>query len=268
MTPASVDAATGQRVCARVLVGIDGSDAARRAADQAGRLVAPDGSLELAAAIYLVDANLQHWPKEQIDATLEREGRPWLDDVAARVGARATTRLLNGPPKQALLDEADRYRATLIAVGTHERRRLSELLIGGVAVPLLHQATCSVLIARPAATEALFPLGIVVGVDGSPSSLAAFAVGEYLSARFDAPLRVVLARHGDVDVVHAELRAPQLEIVDGGAVDVLVDASMSSDLVIVGSRGLHGLSAVGSVSERVAHKARSSVLVVRSPQNQ
>ena len=35
------------------------------------------------------------------------------------------------------------------------------------------------------------------------------------------------------------------------------------DLVVIGSRGLHGLKALGSVSERVAHQAECSVLVVR-----
>jgi nucleotide-binding universal stress UspA family protein len=44
---------------------------------------------------------------------------------------------------------------------------------------------------------------------------------------------------------------------------VLVDAALCGDLLIVGNRGLHGLRALGSVSERVAHGARSSVLVVR-----
>lgn len=46
-------------------------------------------------------------------------------------------------------------------------------------------------------------------------------------------------------------------------VDALVDASREADLLIVGSRGLHGLAALGSVSERVAHRAECSVLVVR-----
>lgn len=263
MTPASLEEATGQRVFGRVLAGIDGSEASRSAAVQAGRLVAPGGTLELVTAIYLIDANLQHWSKEQIEATLDREGGPWLADAAARVGSHATTRLLNGPAKQALLDQAIHSEATLIVVGTHEHSRLSEILIGGVTGPLLHEAPCAVLIARPAISELLFPLNIVVGVDGSPGSIAALAAGQYLSARFGVPLRAVLARRGEVDIVHAELRAPQLEIVDDNAVDALVDAGASSDLVIVGSRGLHGLGALGSVSERVAHKARASVLVVR-----
>lgn len=46
-------------------------------------------------------------------------------------------------------------------------------------------------------------------------------------------------------------------------VRALVGASGIVDLVVVGSRGLHGLKALGSVSERVAHEAEGSVLVVR-----
>jgi nucleotide-binding universal stress UspA family protein len=264
MTLSTDDRSTGAAPFARVLAGVDGSDAGLQAAFQAGRLVAPVGTLELATAIYLVDANLQHWPQEQVRATLELEGGQALRAAAMRAGPRANTQLLNGPPRQALLEEAERYGATLIAVGSHERSRLSEMLTGGVAGPLLQDASCSVLIARPAMTEALFPASVIVGIDGSPGSLEALAVAEHLGARFGAPWQAVLARHGDVDLVHAELRAPQLEIVDGSAVDVLVDASASSDLVVVGSRGLHGLSALGSVSERLAHKAHSSVLVVRA----
>jgi nucleotide-binding universal stress UspA family protein len=61
----------------------------------------------------------------------------------------------------------------------------------------------------------------------------------------------------------AEAIAPGLEEHGEPAVNVLVSASESADLLVVGSRGLHGLKALGSVSERVAHQARSSVLVVR-----
>jgi nucleotide-binding universal stress UspA family protein len=57
--------------------------------------------------------------------------------------------------------------------------------------------------------------------------------------------------------------APELEEQPGRAIELLVAASDSADLVLVGSRGLHGLKALGSVSERVAHQVRSSVLVVR-----
>lgn len=241
----TTEESTGSALFARVLAGVDGSEAGLDAAVQAGRLVADDGELELATAIYLVDANLQHWPREQVEATLELEGAPRLQAAAAKVGRPAATRLLNGPAKQALLEEAERFDASLIVVGSHGHSRLSELLIGGVAGPLLRDAPCSVLIARPAIGEARFPTSVVVGIDGSPGSLEALAVAEHLGARFGATVQA-------------------LKIVEGSAVHALVDVSAASDLVVVGSRGLHGLSALGSVSGRVAQKADSSVLVVRT----
>jgi nucleotide-binding universal stress UspA family protein len=48
-------------------------------------------------------------------------------------------------------------------------------------------------------------------------------------------------------------------------VRALVAAAADADLVIVGSRGLHGVRSLGSVSERVAHEASCSVLVARAP---
>jgi nucleotide-binding universal stress UspA family protein len=43
-------------------------------------------------------------------------------------------------------------------------------------------------------------------------------------------------------------------------------APRTVDLVVVGSRGVHGLRALGSVSERVAHQAHCTALVVHEPQ--
>lgn len=252
-------------VFARVLVGVDGSDAARGAAVQAARLVDPDGELELLAAVYSIEASVQGWTtEERLRDALETEGRPALDAAAKLVGPRATTRLVHGPPKQTILGEVERDGASLVALGSHDHSRLSEIVVGGVCGPVLHEAPCSVLIARPAWVARLFPLSVVVGVDGSPASLAALAVARGLGARYGVPTRTILARDGNADIVHAELQAPDLEIVDGPPVDALVDASRGSDLVIVGSRGLHGWRALGSVSERVAHRAASSVLVVKA----
>ena len=88
---------------------------------------------------------------------------------------------------------------------------------------------------------------IVCGADGTPEGLIA-----------------VESTTDQLDRAAAHAIAPELEEQDAPAVNVLVAASESADLVVVGSRGLHGLKALGGVSERVAHDARSSVLVVRS----
>jgi nucleotide-binding universal stress UspA family protein len=129
---------------------------------------------------------------------------------------------------------------------------------------MLHQAPCSVLIARAPVGSQPFPRSIVVGVDGSPQAVAALAAARELSERLEAPLTVVAAageKSVDLDAVR-ELGVAAEED-RGKPVPSLVERSKKADLLVVGSRGLHGLKALGSVSERVAHQAGCSVLVIR-----
>jgi nucleotide-binding universal stress UspA family protein len=105
----------------------------------------------------------------------------------------------------------------------------------------------------------------VVGIDGSPQSAVAYATARRLAVRFDSEVWPVVAHGGDgvdrgqvaaiVDYHHEDL--------PDEPVAALVAASADADLVIIGSRGLHGIKAIGSVSERVAHQARCSTLIVR-----
>ena len=134
-----------------------------------------------------------------------------------------------------------------------------------MATELIHRAPCSVLVVRQAKDG--FPRRIVVGVDGSVESAAAYAAARYLAERFDAELHPLVAWGGKG--VNERLVAA---ITDGEHEDrpeapahALTDAAERADLVVVGSRGLHGLRALGSVSERVAHSAACSTLVVREP---
>ncbi len=80
------------------------------------------------------------------------------------------------------------------------------------------------------------------------------------------PSRFALSPRSRADSSTSRPRSDQAptEVVDEHPVRVLVRASMDADIVVVGSRGLHGLKSLGSVSERVAHQAACSVLVVRS----
>jgi nucleotide-binding universal stress UspA family protein len=248
----------------RLVAGVDGSEPGFEAVRQAARLVAPDGWLEVLCAVYLVEANLAGWAAPRIAAELQREAGEAIRRAEEIAGPRAQSRLVNGPPLRSLMRELKTKEATLAVVGTHGHSRLSEIMIGGVAGELLHNASCSVLIARPPLAEALFPRAIVAGADGSPESEAAVAAAQYLADRFAVPLRIVTALKGkSVDLAQAQKTGP-VEAVDEHPVRALLEASADADLLIVGSRGLHGIKALGSVSERVAHQAPCSVLVART----
>ena len=58
---------------------------------------------------------------------------------------------------------------------------------------------------------------------------------------------------------------PGLIAIPGHPTEGIVEAAgrLGATLIVLGARGLSGVSALGSVSERVAHQAPCSVLVVR-----
>jgi nucleotide-binding universal stress UspA family protein len=121
-----------------------------------------------------------------------------------------------------------------------------------------------VLVAREPRDLFAWPRKILVGVDGSPGSVAALAAAEALAARWAAVVRAVVAtREPFVELERAHAAAPELEEHDDAVLHTLHVLSEEADLLVVGSRGLRGIRALGSVSERIAHEARCSVLVVR-----
>lgn len=136
--------------------------------------------------------------------------------------------------------------------------------------------------------------GIVVGVDGSTSSLAALGWGAHQAELTGSALRAVTvwewpttygypvplapdfnpaadaAKVLDDAVAGVRQAHPTIEIrtsvVEGSTAKVLVDASKGAELLVVGSRGHGGLAGMllGSVSEHCAAHAHCPVLVIRS----
>jgi nucleotide-binding universal stress UspA family protein len=165
-----------------------------------------------------------------------------------------------------LLAELERERASLAVVGSHGLTRATGIALGAVSTYVLHEAPCSVLFARGPVGGPRWPHSIVVGLDGSQESEVAVAVARELAERHDAELRAIVAtRDWTIDLERARRLAPELEEHDAEPVDALAVLSERADLVVVGSRSLRGVRALGSVSERIAHEARCSVLAVRTP---
>lgn len=260
----TVETARALDVFDRILCGVDHSPEALEAARQAERLRAPTGLLRVAAVTDVDTAVHAGFAMSHALGELDASARAALHRAIDTVRP-GSSHLFAGHPVTCLLDAVERYDATLVAVGPHGHSRALGVLLGGVSTALLHRAPCSVLLARrPRFGQ--FPASILVGVDGSEHSLAAAAVARGIAERFGSELVLVAARGGrsiDLDAV----QAPPSEVVTdpGRPVDTLAELSHEADLLVLGSRGLHGFASLGSVSERVAHRAACSVLVVRPP---
>jgi nucleotide-binding universal stress UspA family protein len=179
---------------------------------------------------------------------------------------RPTMLLLHGRAADAFVHAVGDNGAALAAVGSHEFPRAVGMLIGSVATRVLHEAPCSVLVAR--ATDWPWPRSIVVGLDGSDGSFAAAVVAHDVATRTGAVARFLVARGASPGDIESEALAKfgyDIAYSEDKPVPALLEAAREADLLVLGSRGVTGLRALGSVSERVAHHAPCSLLLVGNP---
>jgi nucleotide-binding universal stress UspA family protein len=91
---------------------------------------------------------------EEAERAAEEQAREALNRALETLRAsqgetlQTTVELLKGYPKQVILDEAERWNADLIVVGSHGRRGLTRLLLGSVSQAVAAHSGCSVEIVR------------------------------------------------------------------------------------------------------------------------
>ena len=138
-------------------------------------------------------------------------------------------------------------------------------MLGDTGTQLVHDAACSVMLSCPVDHGPWRPRKIVVGFDGSTYASAALGSAEELGDVHDGTVEVVAATGGK-PIGRDAGWTDQVDAWDPAhPVGALVERSRHVDLLVVGSRGTHGIRAIGSVSERVAHQAHCTVLVVHEP---
>ena len=252
----------------RVVCGVDPTPAGEVAARQAALLARPDGLLVLATIEDPTIAARAGWGSTHVVAQLQADAEAALEHARVEVAPLhdVEAEVLAGEPSQTLLAEVARRHADLVVVGSHAHSRAAGIAVGSVSTFVLHEAPCSVLVARRESNPVRWPHLIVVGVDGSPESARATAVARALCKRVGGQLRIIGSTEGGhLDLGPARHFAPELEEHMAPPVDALAVASEHADLIVIGSRGLRGIRALGSVSEQIGHEARCSVLVVRGP---
>ena len=247
------------------MVGVDASDYGFEALQQALVLRPDNGTL---CAVTVLEEHLAAqtgFDARRVAADMADEAEQTRERAEALLGGQASceARVVRGHALQALTDLCRSERAELVAVGARRRSRPTGILLGAITTSLLHDAPCAVLLARPRWGERWMPQRILVGVDGSEQSLAALATADELAGRFGSTVMVLAATGGKPIEQGRDWAARVGTWASGRAVGALLDESIGHDLVVLGSRGLHGLGALGSASERVAHRAHCSVLVVR-----
>jgi nucleotide-binding universal stress UspA family protein len=252
---------THNAVFDRILCAVDGSESSLEATRQARILRSEGGTIELDAVFEPPAVFYSPYGSPQIISEAEKEAAADLAE-AQSCCPEATAHLLHGATIRRLLERITESDATLVAVGAPGRHRGVGIIRGSVATALLHVAPASVLVARPSGDPDSFPRSIVVGFDGSPAAHRALDAAHDIRDRHGSALRVIVA--GPTCEITPRLLDEMLaERDERDPLEALLAASRETDLLLVGSRGLRGLQALGSVSERIGHQAACSVLVVR-----
>lgn len=271
----------------QVVVGTDGSKTAVRAVASASRIAA-----SLSASLTLVSA----WKRDLDDPPPPSQESRYPGGTAAGAEARAAADASTegagiarglgvtdvrqaqpiGSPADQLVEVADRHPDSLLVVGTVGLADRAERVVGNVPHQLTHHSPVDLLLVRRATEHDEAGWSTVgIATDGSSTAGRAVTRGLALARELGAtPVLLTVARdqargdklldkvaQGHPDAANAERRV----LVSGDIPGALLDVSDDLDLLVIGNKGMSGPSRLlGSVSNRVTHRAASDLLLVNT----
>lgn len=284
----------------RIVAGVDWSDEAFAAVEQIGLLYRPDDVV----LVHGVDLGMFQSPIVAGAVNLQGydEFRQALIDAGRQAVERCRTLLPAETPSirtlcevqhpaAFILDSAAAVKADLIAMGTHDHSRVTEMFAGSVSHRILLHATVPTLIVKGKARPVTRVLMAVEGREDAihlhtwltshpfknPVAVSILSVVPSLHL-VDPHLVVGLEGWSEQSKRHAEqvvndtaqaLASPHFTVSTdvrlGDPVTTVCEVGNSHDLIVVGSHGRKGFDRflLGSVSHGIVHRAGRSVLVVR-----
>ncbi len=288
---------------AKVLIAYDGSECADAALEDLRRAGLP----EKAHAIVL--SVVENWLPPPLNLEIfesvdyRQEALARARRAAARAGGFMPGWVVEplvgfGSPASVIIEKSDEWQPDLIVVGSHGRTAAGRFFFGSVSQKLVHEAHCTVRVARGRAAEPNTPVRLIVGVDGSKGAEGAV---EVVAARHWPPgsaARIVAATW-KMPVMSSEstlLRIAEWVARENARMTLAVESaerklqaaglltsvvmreeepkqlllgeakSWGANSIFVGARGVSRLERfmVGSVSSAVAARAHCSVEVARA----
>ena len=141
----------------RILVPLDGSRTSQLGLGEAVKLAKSQGSslrlLHVVDELVLLTASDMSYDTDLIEV-LKDDGRRILEKGAAHArkhGVKVQTSLLEsfgGRAARSIVDEAKKWHASLIVLGTHGRRGMKRIVMGSDAEEVVRNATAPVLLVR------------------------------------------------------------------------------------------------------------------------
>lgn len=261
-------------IFADVVVGIDGSRGSAEAARQAIALAGPGTPVRFVAIYHDLETDLGE-PPTVLSRESAQEALKEVSREAARAGIEFSSALLSGSRVSEVL-RAEARDSDLLVLGSSGGTRIGGIMLGGTVTQIAHRGERPLLVARRATDHGSFPESVLLASDGSPGSWAAARAAARLVTARGAEMRVVYVSDGAHSGRHRQFlrqlmmleeqcgEIPSIQDKPGSVPERICQAAQGfqASVIVMGRRGLSGLAALGSVSERVVHRAPCSVLVI------
>jgi nucleotide-binding universal stress UspA family protein len=289
----------------KILIAYDGSDCAQAALDDLRTAGLPaEAQVQVVGILEAWLPPPSGWELVQGQTRESQEIKVLTTAQGAAVSLRSlfpswdiTVKEEMGSPASILLKMADEWQPDLLVVGSHGRSAIGRFFLGSVSQKLVHEAHCSVRVARGRVHEPDTPVRLLIGIDGSAGAETAVAAVAQRSWPANTEVKLVNATWSAPHIFsepsassvlawlaeeHARIEAmlqqsqEKLEAM-GLQVDILTKQEdpkkllcdeaerWGADCIFVGAKGIGKLERllIGSVSSAVAARADCSVEVVR-----
>jgi len=149
----------------KILLAVDGSVYSDLAVEElAKRPWPPESEVKVITAAEMPVLGMEPWAAspdyfEELDKSVRKAAQGIIDSALLRLNTstdktlKISSEIIQGSPRQVIIDEAEKWGADLIVMGSRGLGAWNRLLLGSVSSAVVHHANCSVEIVRTPQTK-------------------------------------------------------------------------------------------------------------------